>query len=119
MPIGLGLACSHAPNVFVPPEYWDVRYKAAIGDVPQPAAAAKETMEVRRAYASRIEAGFGALRQQLAVYKPDALIMVTDDHNEMYDENRCQPTIAMFLGERGTGVLNLRYNDDTAVNNQR
>jgi len=119
MPIGLGLACSHAPNVFIPPEHWEARYKGAIGDVPQPLAAAKETMEVRRAYAARIEAGFEALRRKVVAYKPDALIMVTDDHNEMYDENRCQPTIAMFLGERGTGVLNLRYNDDEALNTKR
>jgi protocatechuate 4,5-dioxygenase beta chain len=80
----------------------------AIGNVPQPLAAAKETPEVRRAFADRIEAGFDALRRELEAYRPDALIMVTDDHSEMYDENICQPTLAMFLGEVGTGVLGLK-----------
>ena len=115
MPIGLGLACSHSPNVFIEPENWETRYKQAIGNVPQPAAAALETLEVRRAYAKRIEDGFADLRKTLAEYKPDALIMLSDDHNEMYDENLCQPTIAMFLGETGTGSQVLRsLNDDPA-----
>ena len=107
MPIGLGLASSHAPNVFVEPDKWDARYKSAIVDVPQPLAAAKETPEVRRAYADRIEAAFGVLRDKVKEYKPDVLIMVSDDHNEMYDEDKCQPNLAMFLGEKGSGIMGL------------
>jgi hypothetical protein len=108
MPIGLGLAASHAPNVFIEPENWEARYKSAIVDVPQPLAATKETLEVRKAYASRIEAAFGVLRRKIDDYKPDVIILVSDDHNEMYDENLCQPNLAMFLGETGTGVLTLQ-----------
>lgn len=108
MPIGLGLACSHAPNIFIAPEDWDARYKQAIKDVPQPLAAAGETLDVRKAYAARIDSAFDVLRKQVAQYKPDSIIMVTDDHSEMYDANLCQPNIAMFLGEVGTGVLGLR-----------
>ncbi len=119
MPIGLGLACSHAPNVFIEPENWETRYKQAIGDVPQPAAAALETLEVRQAYAKRIDDAFAELRKTLADYKPDALIMVTDDHNEMYDENLCQPTIAMFLGETGSGTLTLKSVDEDPSQSQR
>jgi Catalytic LigB subunit of aromatic ring-opening dioxygenase len=63
---------------------------------------------VRQAYGKRIEAAFDVLRRQLAAYKPDALIMLSDDHNEMYDEHLCQPSIAMFLGDTGTGVLGLK-----------
>lgn len=108
MPIGLGLAASHAPNVFVSPEEWERRYKMAIGDVPQPLAAAKETMEVRQAYGKRITAAFDVLRRQLAAYKPDALIMLSDDHSEMFDEYLCQPSFAMFLGDTGTGIVGLK-----------
>jgi len=107
MPIGLGLACSHSPNVFIAPEEWENRYHGAILDVPQPLAAAKETLEVRRAYKARIDAAFETLRAKLAEYRPDSIIMVTDDHNEMYDENLCQPSIAMFTGEEGSGTLTL------------
>jgi Catalytic LigB subunit of aromatic ring-opening dioxygenase len=107
MPIGLGLAASHAPNVFVAPDDWEVRYKRAIDDVPQPLKAKEETQEVRRAYGRRIEAAFATLRAKLEAYKPDALIMVSDDHSEMFDESRCNPSLAMFVGKRGKGVLNL------------
>jgi hypothetical protein len=108
MPLGLGLAASHAPNMFMPPEEWGARYVQAIGDVPQPLAAQHETLEVRTSYANRIEAGWDALRERLEAYKPDKLIMVTDDHSEMFDQTLCNPNIAMFLGERGVGTLNLR-----------
>ena len=117
MPIGLGLACSHVPNMFIPPEDWDRRYKQAIGDVPQPLAAAAETLEVRRGYAKRIDAGFDALRARLAAYKPDVLIMITDDHGETFDREACMPTIAMFTGSSGTGNLALVFegrNDGSA-----
>ncbi|MCC6473550.1 MAG: hypothetical protein IT514_07380 [Burkholderiales bacterium] len=108
MPIGLGLACSHSPNVFLPAEEWDNRYNAAILDVPQPLAAGRETLEVRRAYKARIDAGFEVLRAKLAEYRPEAIVMVTDDHNEMYDENLCQPSIALFTGDKGSGTLTLK-----------
>jgi protocatechuate 4,5-dioxygenase beta chain len=108
MPVGFGLACSHSPNVFIDAEDWDNRYKGAILDVPQPLAAAKETLEVRRAYKARIDAAFETLRKKLAEYRPDAIVMVTDDHNEMYDENLCQPSIAMFTGDTGSGTLTLK-----------
>jgi aromatic ring-opening dioxygenase catalytic subunit (LigB family) len=108
MPLGLGLACSHAPNVFVKPENWEARYKMAIADVPQPLAAQQETAEVKQAFAARIEAGFDVLRRQVEAYRPDTIIMVSDDHNEMYDEKKCQPNLAMFVGETGMGFLGLR-----------
>jgi len=108
MPIGVGLAASHAPNVFIAPEDWDTRYKAAIDDVPQPLGAGAETLDVRRAYARRIEASFATLRARFEAYRPDALIMVSDDHSEMYDEHACNPSLAMFIGKRGKGVLGLR-----------
>ena len=109
MPIGLGLASSHVPNMFIPPEDWERRYQQAIGDVPQPLAAAKETLEVRRAYAKRIEAGFDSLRARLEAYRPDALIMVSDDHGETFDREACMPSIAMFTGAEGTGNLALVF----------
>jgi protocatechuate 4,5-dioxygenase beta chain len=114
MPIGLGLASSHAPNVFVPPEKWDVRYRQSVGDVPQPLAAAKETPEVRREYARRIEAGFATLRARLEAYQPDALILVSDDHGELFDRAACMPSLAIFTGEWAEGTLRLDFLGDSA-----
>ncbi len=109
MPVGLGLACSHVPNLFIPPEDWDRRYKQAIADVPQPLAAAKETMEVKRAYARRIELAFDAMRARLEAYKPDVLVMVSDDHGETFDRDACMPSIAMHTGDSASGHLGLVF----------
>lgn len=109
MPIGLGLASSHVPNMFIPPDEWETRYRQAIDDVPQPLSAAKETPEVRRAYAKRIEAGFGVLRERLAAYKPDALVMISDDHDETFKMETCMPTVALFTGETAFGNLALKF----------
>src|SRR6202042_2098555 len=112
MPIGLGLACSHAPNVFIPPEQWSVRHEAAIADVPQPLALQTETPEVCRAYGQRIEAGFAALKARLDAYKPDALIMVSDDHGELFDRDGCMPSIGIFTGEWAEGNYRLKLPGD-------
>lgn len=112
MPIGLGLACSHAPNVFIAPDKWDVRYKAAIDDVPQPSAVQRETPELRRAYGQRIEAAFDVLKARLEAYKPDALIMVSDDHSEVYDKDACMPQIGVFTGEWAEGNYRLKLPND-------
>jgi protocatechuate 4,5-dioxygenase beta chain len=112
MPIGLGLACSHAPNVFIPPDQWAVRHKAAIADVPQPLALQAETPEICRTYGERIEAGFAALKARLDTYKPDALIMVSDDHSEVYDKDSCMPSIGVFAGEWAEGNYRLKLPGD-------
>jgi protocatechuate 4,5-dioxygenase beta chain len=112
MPIGLGLACSHAPNVFIPPEQWSVRHKAAIADIPQPLALQAETPEVCRAYGQRIDAGFATLKARLDAYKPDALIMVSDDHGELFDRDGCMPSIGIFTGEWAEGNYRLKLPGD-------
>jgi hypothetical protein len=114
MPVGLGLASSHAPNMFIPVEKWETRYKQAVADVPQPLVASRETLEVKQDYARRIEAGFANLRAKLEHYRPDVLVMVSDDHGEMYDEKACMPAIGLFTGESASGNLRLSFTDPGA-----
>lgn len=109
MPIGLGLASSHAPNMFVPPEKWNIRYDFLTRDVPQPPAAKDETLDVKRAYAARINQAFDELGRQVESYAPDAIIMVSDDQGEIFDQNACMPTIAIHVGESASGTLNLGF----------
>ena len=109
MPVGLGLASSHVPNLFIPVEKWETRYRQAIDDVPPPLAAVRETPEMQRAYADRIQTAFGTLRDRLAAYKPDALIMISDDHDETFNMASCMPTIALFTGETASGNLGLTF----------
>lgn len=114
MPLGLGLASSHAPNMFIPPEDWERRYKQAVEDVPQPLAVAKETMEVRKEFVRRMDAAWDTQRKKIADYKPDAIVMVTDDHNETFSNASCNPTLAIHTGSTASGGLGLIRGTDTS-----
>lgn len=102
--IGLGLASSHAPAMFCPPELWPKVY-GAIPDYmkeSQPHTAKLETPEVIRGYVQRIDTAFDVLRQQLEAYRPDAVIFVGDDQEDMFDQ-RCNPAMCLFTGEEVWG----------------
>jgi hypothetical protein len=114
MPIGLGLASSHAPNMFAPPEKWEIRYNERTRGKPQPLEAQKETLEVIQGYVERITAGFRELERQLTAYRPDALIMVGDDQGEIFDRLAGMPTIGLFLGEAAAGSLGLEHLGESA-----
>jgi protocatechuate 4,5-dioxygenase beta chain len=101
--------------MFIPVEKWETRYKQAVADVPQPLVASRETPEVMQGYARRIEAGFADLRAKLECYRPDVLVMVSDDHGEMYDEKACMPSIGLFTGESASGNLRLNFTDPGAA----
>jgi len=101
--------------MFIPVEQWETRYKHAVADVPQPLAASRETLEVKQDYARRIKIGFTALREQLERYRPDALVMVSDDHGEMYDEKACMPAIGIFTGDSAGGNYRLNFTDPGAA----
>jgi hypothetical protein len=102
--IGLGLASSHAPGMFCPPEIWPKVY-GAIPDYmkqSQPHTAKLETPEVIRSYVERIDAAFDVLRMQLEAYKPDAVIFVGDDQEDMFGA-QCNPALCLFTGEEVWG----------------
>ena len=100
--IGLGLACSHAPSLFRPVEEWPGVYKKLIGDVPQPPAAAEETLEVLQGYKDRTDAAFEAMRKKLESYKPDALIVLGDDQGAIFTEVHI-PQFCIYLGRDISG----------------
>src|SRR5258707_4386895 len=97
MPIGLGLASSHAPNMFAPAEKWALRYSERTRGKPQPGEAQQETLEVIQAYVERINARFRELERQLAAYQPDALIMVGDDQRGVFYRLAGMPAIRLLL----------------------
>jgi len=109
MPIGLGLASSHAPNMFLPPEQWPVRYRQLTARVPQPPEAEQETPEVLRDYSRRIEEAFFELQRRVREYRADALIMVSDDQGEVFDRQACMPSLAMHLGAEAEGSMGFDF----------
>lgn len=108
MPLGLGLATSHAPSMFRPPEKWPEIYAFLTKGVPQPPEAAAETPEVLNSYYQRLQAGFDTLREQLDAYKPDALIIIGDDQNEVFS-SALNPAFALFTGPAASGTTNIGF----------
>jgi protocatechuate 4,5-dioxygenase beta chain len=108
MPLGLGLASSHAPSMFAPVQDWPRIYAILAGDVPAPPELAQETPEVLSGYVDRIDHGFGVLREQLLAYKPDALIIVGDDQNEVFGP-AFNASLAIYLGEGVSGAVNIGF----------
>lgn len=108
MPIGLGLASSHAPSMDARLEQWAPIYQRLIRNVPQPPEASQETPEVIRSYIGRIQSGFATLRRQLTDYRADLLIIIGGDQTEMFDDSN-KPNLMIYLGEFawGSNVLRL------------
>lgn len=103
MPIVLGLASSHTPSMFVPAEQWPAVHRWLVADVPQPAQVALETPQVIEDYVRRVQSGFATLRAQLEAAKPDALIILGDDQNELFS-GALIPSIAIFIGAEAEGT---------------
>ncbi len=110
MPVGLGLASSHAPAMFEPQERWDAIYDH-IPDYTkesQPHAAKLETPEVIQGFIDRIDASFDVLRRQVEAYRPDALLVIGDDQGDMFNKS-FNPTFFLYTGEEYWGLGGTSY----------
>src|SRR5881397_1422090 len=110
----LGLASSHAPVMFLPVEHWPAIHAMTVGDTPQPPEVAAQTPETHAAAKERIDAGFAALRAALEAARPDALIIIGDDQDEVFGPP-VNPTLAVFCGEKVTGATMPRFRDQPGI----
>ena len=94
--------------MFVAPEHWPTVHRGLAGSVPQPPEFAAETSEVIAAHARRVAEGFATLRVQLEAAKPDALIIIGDDQNELFS-NALFPSFAMFIGDEAEGTYSISW----------
>jgi len=108
VPIVLGLASSHAPSMFVEPEHWPAIHRGLTRGNPQPPEFAAETPEVVVTYVRRVKQGFAALKAQLDAARPDAIIIVGDDQNELFSKALI-PGFAMFVGDAAEGTFSLGW----------
>jgi Catalytic LigB subunit of aromatic ring-opening dioxygenase len=97
----LGLASSHAPIMFQPREFWPhilERLRPEVRDsLPHNARLELETPGIIESHIERIEAAFAELREQVASYRPDALILIGDDQGDMFDDAN-NPIFAIYTG---------------------
>ncbi|SRR5579884_829089 len=106
MPLGLGLASSHAPSMFVTPEQWPPLHEILTNGIPQPPQIQEETSAVIESYVQRIRKNFRVLREQLEAYRPDAVIIVGDDQMEVFSRAFI-PALAIYLGEQVVGSTSI------------
>jgi hypothetical protein len=106
MPLGLGLAASHAPSMFAAAEDWPRLHQVLTRGLPQPPQAAQETADVIAGYVKRIQGGFRTLRARLEAYAPDAIIIVGDDQREVFSK-AITPQLAILLADQVAGTTNL------------
>jgi protocatechuate 4,5-dioxygenase beta chain len=106
MPLGLGLASSHAPSMFAEPEDWPRLHATMTRGVPQPPQIEQETPEVIDSYVRRIREGFATLRDRLEAYRPDAVIIVGDDQREVFSK-ALTPQLAILVADQVAGSTNL------------
>ena len=106
MPIGLGMASSHAPSLKATTyEDWETIHKFLNSEIPQPASTLAETEEVIEGWIPRIAKNFKTLEDQIKANKTDLLVIIGGDQTEMFDRSNV-PNLMMFLGEEAWGQNN-------------
>lgn len=107
MPVGLGLAVSHAPGLYVrSEEEWDGLWHRLSLDrgIPQPARVAQETGAQLKSMVQRIEAAHDEMTRVYEEYHPDILIVLGGDQIEMFDRSNV-PQLMFYLGETAWGSV--------------
>ena len=94
--------------MFVTADRWPEVHRALTRDVPQPSAFAIETPDVVESHAQRVQQGFAELRSRLEAERPDALIIIGDDQNEVFS-SALIPSFAIFIGEEAEGTYGIGF----------
>jgi protocatechuate 4,5-dioxygenase beta chain len=102
MPLGLGLASSHAPTVWRPVDKWPQIYAFLAPGAPEP----PDSPETLQQQYAGIQASIRTLREQIESYRPDAIIIVGDDQNEVFSKAFI-PSMAMYIGDPISGTANI------------
>lgn len=94
--------------MFVPADQWVTVHRGLSGTVPQPPELAHETPEVIEDYVRRVKQGFATLQAELQAAKPDAVIIIGDDQNELFSKALI-PTFAIFVGDAAEGTTSISW----------
>ncbi|HTE84517.1 MAG TPA: hypothetical protein VK821_07275 [Dehalococcoidia bacterium] len=107
----LGLASSHAPMMFQRAEHWPKLLERLRPEVreslPFNAKLEVGTPGVIENKIARINAAFGALREQVQAVRPHALIVIGDDQGDMFDDVN-NPIFSVYTGDEPIWGRNAR-----------
>ncbi len=103
------MAMSHGPQLLTPPDKWSqlpTRIKGPFH--PKSGIEAELTPQSMSANAARCDAAIAALRDQLAQWAPDTVIILGDDQNEniLHDN---MPPFTIFIADEVDATVKFRY----------
>ena len=99
---------SHAPQLMLNPDNWHLLNTRQGEHLPDKPGLEKETQEVKWAKWNGCMEAIGKLREKIATFNPDVLVVVGDDqHENLVDDN--MPPFTIFMGEEVEASLSLRY----------
>lgn len=109
------IAMSHSPQLLTPPDRWDTLPDRTKGPFkPKPGIAAELTPEQKHAKADRCNKAISVLRDQLAAFRSDTVVIFGDDQEEniLFDN---MPAFTIFIGEEADATLRFRYFGEKAT----
>ncbi len=103
------MAMSHAPQLLAPPDRWSelpTRIKGPFH--PKPGIEAELTPEAMAANAARCNTAIAALRDRLAEWAPDTVVILGDDQEEniLFDN---MPPFTIFIEDEVDATVKFRY----------
>jgi 3-O-methylgallate 3,4-dioxygenase len=102
------LAMSHGPQLMVRPEQWDVLHNRHGDKLPVKPELAAETLADKIAKWQRCMDAIAALREKLAAWAPDVLVVVADDqHENILDD--ANPPFTVYVGGDFEASVSLTY----------
>jgi aromatic ring-opening dioxygenase LigB subunit len=102
------VAMSHAPQLMLNPDYWDLLQNRQSEGLPEKPGLEKETREVKWAKWNGCMEAIAKLREKIDALGADVLIVVGDDqHENLVDDN--MPPFTIFVGAEVEASVSLRY----------
>lgn len=104
-----GMALSHSPQLLTPWDKWSELPGRARGPFhPKQGIEAEITPDAMRANQARCDAAIAKLRDQLAAWKPDTIVIIGDDqHENLLDDNI--PPFTLFIEDEVEATRKYRY----------
>jgi 3-O-methylgallate 3,4-dioxygenase len=103
------LAMSHGPQLLTPSEKWpDLPDRVKPPFHPKPGIESEITLDAMRANQERCNAAISDLRDRLAAWQPDTVVIVGDDqHENILDDN--MPPFTLFIGDEVDATIKYGY----------
>ena len=111
------LAMSHAPQLMLNPEQWNLLNTREWDPLPVRPELEKETLETKWAKWKRCQEAIEKLRHKLDALSPDIVVVVGDDQHENILEDNTPP-FTIFVGQEAEASVSLRYLNQAKSDNK-